>query len=36
MVADTINFLTETRRPDNGISPVNEEQGGDLVDREVV
>lgn len=34
MVAATINFAVKTRRLDNEISPVNEVQAGDGVDRE--
>lgn len=35
MVAATISFAVKTRRLDNEINPVNEEQAGDMLDREV-
>lgn len=36
MVAATMNFAAETKRLDHEIRPINEEQGGDLVDREMI
>lgn len=35
MVAATLKFAAKTRRLDNELSPVNEEQAGDVVDREL-